>query len=317
MNAISGEPKRTLIDWLSAKKEVPVFQTFEPADFENFRNVPVVFHDPRLSALADLWTPAFVRSQVGNVIVNAYVSADGTFPGGKGPYDENKYRYFEMTLSECIDRMEGTSRKPLLSANEKCYLYQAPLKAFDELVKDIEFSRFIGPDCIGRHFWLSGPGNITPLHYDMSDNLLAQVMGRKKILLWNPMQYEMLSFIPIGKVHSRQSFLDPSKMEGSKLDEFCAAQVYMHELLPGQVLYIPYAWPHYVVTEEFSASVNTWWDPAEMSRLRDAIVECGKSCDFASMIKKHVLQTRPELLGLMNGLIADKSFEKLIDQAFG
>lgn len=66
------------------------------------------------------WTPTYLKSTVGSRRVGVYVSADGTFPGGIGPYDNNKYRNVEMTVSECIDRMNGLKLDPILTPGEKC-----------------------------------------------------------------------------------------------------------------------------------------------------------------------------------------------------
>lgn len=98
-----------------ARVEGPVATADSPTreEFAAREGKPVVItgninHSRALSR----WTPIYLRSTVGRRRVEVYVSADGTFPGGVGPYDNNKYRNAEMTISECIARMNGLKLTP-------------------------------------------------------------------------------------------------------------------------------------------------------------------------------------------------------------
>ncbi len=48
-------------------------------------------------------------------------------------------------------------------------------------------------------------GNITPVHYDEQENFFTQVTGGKRVLLFDPSQFECLYPYPVHHPHDRQS----------------------------------------------------------------------------------------------------------------
>jgi hypothetical protein len=200
------------------------------------------------------WTPTYLKSTIGSRRVNVYVSADGTFPGGMGPYDNNKYRNVEMTVSECIDRMNGLKLDHVLTLGEKCYLYQSPAEHFQDILGDLRDPPYL-PEQLGpgvgfiQNVWMSGAGNVTPIHYDLSENLLVQILGEKRVLLWDPTQYPLLYLNPIGTQHDRQSRIDVNRPDPVSFPRFVNAKALEHILRPGEMLYIPAFWMHCVYTQ--------------------------------------------------------------------
>jgi hypothetical protein len=312
MNIVKTE---NLVDWVKAKP-LPKVSALTPTVFEENGFRPFVFEDQNIKSITDSWDLDYYNSKIGHVNAQVYVSADGTFPGGKGPYDPEKYRIVQMELSECLSRMNGLRSDFFLTPSEKYYLYQAPGDLLDKLSASIDLSRHT-PSPVGeRNFWLSSPGNITPIHYDLNDNFLVQLSGVKQVLVWSPQCYEGLRFNPIGDTHDRQSRINPKDEELLNSSGVTTLPVYAHTLTPGQVLHIPFAWPHFVYSETFATSVNYWWDP---QFVKDVIIALQLSATPESVemaIEDLVFKSRPDLRAMITGIQRDGGFTALLHNAF-
>lgn len=202
-----------VLDWLSNTTPVPVLAAPQRSDIGAHGAKPFVTNDAAIARATAAWSPDLIRQHLGTMMVDVYVSANGTFPGGRGPYDPTRFLQQSMALNECLDRMAGVEAPRFFNDAERYYLYQAPAEPFDDLVKNINLSHYLSDEVISRNFWLSGAGNITPIHYDMVDNYLVQLMGRKRALLWSPSHYDQLEFNPLGTTHDRQCRIDATRPE--------------------------------------------------------------------------------------------------------
>ncbi|ROW02365.1 hypothetical protein VSDG_02593 [Cytospora chrysosperma] len=128
--------------------------------------------------------------------------------------------------------------------------------------------------------WLGPPGTITPLHTDPYHNVLAQVAGRKYARLYSPQQtcrmrargkeggVEMgnTSMLDVGVVEGWDA--GPAVVNGDGGDEeeeeggeeFRNVPFVDCILEPGEGLYIPIGWWHYVRGLSISFSVSLWWN---------------------------------------------------------
>ena len=123
------------------------------------------------------------------------------------------------------------------------------------------------PDLVGRwlrvrpHFWLSTPGHVTETHRDANHNLLAQVIGTKKLTLFSPVFTGALYSHRAGSRLGRYSRVDldcPDLYRFPEARELVSTEVTLHA---GETLFLPVYWWHRVETVEVSVSVNFWWAP--------------------------------------------------------
>jgi len=117
--------------------------------------------------------------------------------------------------------------------------------------------------------WIGPGGTITPLHTDPHHNLLCQVVGRKYIRLYPPSASSGMYPHQDGLLTNTSQIIDiensggegdnNNNKEEERYPEFRKQQWMECVLKPGDVLYIPPLWWHYVKSLETSISVSWWW----------------------------------------------------------
>jgi len=127
--------------------------------------------------------------------------------------------------------------------------------------------------------WVGTKGANTPCHQDSyGTNLVAQLIGRKTWTLFPPSDSHLLqpSRLPYeeSSVYSLVNFENLEKNSESTLHNLSLSKAYIVTLQPGEVLFVPRHWWHFVYNEEFSISVNTWLPhPLDSkARLEEALV---------------------------------------------
>lgn len=109
-------------------------------------------------------------------------------------------------------------------------------------------------------------GNRTRIaaHWDLPQNLVCVVHGRRQFTLFAPEQVANLYVGPLDFTLAGQpcSMVDFAAPDFDKFPRFAAAleAAQLAELEPGDALYIPSLWWHHVRAEdEFGAMMNYWW----------------------------------------------------------
>lgn len=106
--------------------------------------------------------------------------------------------------------------------------------------------------------WFGPAGTVTPLHHDPHYNLLAQVVGTKYVRLYHPKDSASLYPYQTGLTqNSSQVEVDDPDLETHP--EFANLPATECILQPGQMLFIPPGWWHYVKALSVSFSVSFWW----------------------------------------------------------
>lgn len=125
---------------------------------------------------------------------------------------------------------------------------------FAPLLNDIGFDDryFDGVDTHGRvFFWLGPKGSITPMHRDLGNVYLAQIMGRKSIKLIPSTQMHRV-YNSVG-YHSDVDFENYSQQDYPLLRDAHIAEVVIN---PGEMLFIPLGWWHHVKALDVSVSIT-------------------------------------------------------------
>ncbi len=148
-------------------------------------------------------------------------------------------------------------------------VYMAQNDLPQPLYKDIDIPTFCQDERYrvgnGRLYsvmlWLGPRACVSPLHFDPLDNILMQFVGRKVVWLFDPNVRSMWHYAGHEGQQSNTSPVNPEEIDNSRYPLFIqnGPPSVRTVLQPGDMLYIPSKWWHFVRSVDTSASVNVWW----------------------------------------------------------
>ena len=213
---------------------------------------------------SSLWSFSYLGERIGDRRVKVAIARGRTFHyGSKGP---QQTRTREMAFRDAVRRIASQDR----DSPEHLYIMEQQHEGsprwlpevYPELAADYAL-----PPSVNRakllqiNLWLGAAGNVTPLHFDMANNFLAQINGRKRITFFDPAQTDRL--YPAGSRSSsaNTSQVDILRPDFEKHPRFKEATPLECVLSPGELLYIPPFWWHQVESVDAAVSINFWWQP--------------------------------------------------------
>jgi hypothetical protein len=193
-----------------------------------------------------LWTPDYLKAKVG--------SAPIEFQGGRAgnpqfEIEMEKHRR-EVGFTEFIDLIrEGRGNDAYITANNSARNRTALAPLADDIGR---LDKFLAGADEGM-LWIGPAGTMTPLHHDLTNNFLVQLVGRKRVKL-----------VPAGDVgklyNDRHVFSQVIDLEEPdilvRFPGLAGAHVYDVLLEPGEILFLPLAWWHQVKALDFSVSAT-------------------------------------------------------------
>ncbi len=127
-------------------------------------------------------------------------------------------------------------------------------QALESLWPDLEPLPAMLDDATGTHrmfFWIGPRGTVTPLHHDLTNNLMAQVVGRKLVKLIAP---DCLPYV-YNHYHC-YSQVDPENVDAGKFPLFSRVKVHDVVIGPGDLLFLPVGWWHHVRSLDPSITIT-------------------------------------------------------------
>ncbi len=106
-------------------------------------------------------------------------------------------------------------------------------------------------------FWFGPAGTLTPLHHDLTNNFMSQIIGRKRVRLVAPCE--------LAKIYNfRHCFtdLDARNVDLTRFPAMPDVKIHDITLAPGEILFLPVGWWHHVEALDISvtlASTNFLW----------------------------------------------------------
>lgn len=249
---------------LQEKVDVPVFIGVDRDVF--LRDVypkrrPAVLRGVCLGPCLEKWTTQYLREKGGDMEVKVHVS---TVP--KMDFLHKNFVYKTLPFNEFVRRAaEKKHFDFFLCEDENYYLRSlgedvrkepADLKKqFPILAEDFKIPEFLDPDqFFSSVFRISSCGLQLWTHYDVMDNLLAQVTGTKRVVLYTP--EDALHLYMSG---DKSEVLDIDYPNLETFPEFVKAKRFECVLQPGDLLFIPALWFHNTLALEFGVGVNVFW----------------------------------------------------------
>ena len=109
-----------------------------------------------------------------------------------------------------------------------------------------------------RNTWLGPAGTTTPLHCDPYFNLFCQVWGSKYVRMYDQKYAQQL--YPFSNPFLRNtSRVCVEKIDSLEFPGFSEVPYLEHYLQPGEMLFIPKKYWHFVQARQMSWSVSYWW----------------------------------------------------------
>lgn len=200
------------------------------------------------------WQPAYLKEKLAGRTVQLFGSKDGIhFDKKVTPFV--KATQYTLPVEAFVDRTFGLAESDMVY-----YLRQQAISNFSELTGDIDAPKFANRRISETCLWIGGTGNITNTHYDMNDNFLVQVSGRKRLMLFSSEQFdELYPMAATTPNTSNYASVDIANPDLAAYPAFAKAQPFEAFLEPGDMLFIPVFWWHWVQTLEAGCSVNFWW----------------------------------------------------------
>lgn len=135
--------------------------------------------------------------------------------------------------------------------------------------------------------WAGHGGGVTPTHFDMRANFLCQVRGRKQLLLLPPSESFKLYPFPSGHPMDNFAMADLGAPDTARFPALVSARGLETTLEPGEVLWLPRCWWHFVHQLEprvQNLSINFWTGPhhrEEWTRLvKQELPPTAPSCEL-------------------------------------
>ncbi|CAN8069403.1 unnamed protein product [Agarophyton chilense] len=162
------------------------------------------------------------------------------------------------SLAEVIDMM---TRKAHTEIRENIYMAQHPvLNYIPDLRNDVRTPQYL--NVVGKteadlvNLWMGSSGTGTKLHFDSADNILVQLVGHKEIVLIDPDQSHLLYQT---NPNDNISPVDITKPDLVRFPRFAEAHGTTLRLEPGDGVYIPAQYWHWVRAISSSISINYWF----------------------------------------------------------
>ncbi|XP_011218808.1 tRNA wybutosine-synthesizing protein 5 isoform X2 [Ailuropoda melanoleuca] len=207
---------------------------------------PLVLEGIDLGACTSKWTVDYLSQVGGRKEVKIHVAAVAQMD-----FISKNFVYRTLPFDKLVQRAAEEKHEEFFISEDVADIR----KQFPLLEGDIKFPKFFREEqFFSSVFRISSPGLQLWTHYDVMDNFLIQVTGKKRVVLFSPRdaQYLYLS-------GTKSEVLDIDNPDLAKYPLFSKARRYECSLKAGDVLFIPALWFHNVISEEFGVGVNLFW----------------------------------------------------------
>jgi len=182
--------------------------------------------------------------------------------------DPNEMPLLEMEPEEIIHRIETASAWMVLKRVEVDAEYRVVLdEALDAVARHRGHAdrNAAGFSDIRGFLFVSSPRSTTPFHIDGEDNVFVQIHGEKLFTVYDNRDGKIASPEAVERCITRHRNL-------TYHDGF-DVRAEPHKLLPGDGLFVPYLWPHWVGTaDSYSVSLAITWKTRAVMRHNDLLL---------------------------------------------
>ena len=196
------------------------------------------------------WTPSYLSASIGSNVIE--------YQGERSKSDcfemDKEVHRRAMPFNQFIDLIGST-------AGNDSYMtaYNSPSNAsvLSALYGDLGFlDKFLSRDVSEPYgmMWIGPAGTVTSLHHDLTNNFIAQIVGRKRL--------KLVPAADVGKLYNHKHvFSEITDLEDLPLDNarfplLENIRIYDVTLSPGEIIFVPLAWWHQVKSLDFSVTIT-------------------------------------------------------------
>jgi len=195
-----------------------------------------------------LWSPDYFARRFGNCSVEIVTGRN------RDPHYESNFLSHRSTLrmKDYVQMVNEASETNDFYLSARNFFFQR--KRFKSLLHDMRCPKgFLNPRTFRKapHLFFGPKGTVTPLHHDALNILRPEICGRKLFKLIPPFDMD--------KVYVERvcfSGVDLGKLDYSKFPLMRSASILEVVVEPGEFLFIPVGWWHWVKALDISISVS-------------------------------------------------------------
>jgi tRNA wybutosine-synthesizing protein 5 len=249
------------VKMIGIKSEVPIEINPSPEKIEEIvaNRKPVLIRGLKIGQCTEKWTAEYLTTKCIESKVSVRISKQPILD-----FINKNYEFITVTFPEFMDKVFTEQNE---NSNDRYYfrsIGENPRKdvsdiwrSFPDLATDFDIPEqfsFIKEKIFSSVFRISSKDIRMWTHYDVMDNILCQVVGSKKVVLWEPKEVKHLYV-----TGSTSKVLDIDNPDLDKFPKFAKANSMECVLEPGDILYIPSCWWHNVITLSPSISINVFY----------------------------------------------------------
>lgn len=258
---------------------------------------PFLLRNYDIGSCTHKWSVEYLQEAIADKSVRIHIS-----PVQDMNFIKKNFKYGSLPFNEFINRASKQSNTEFFIAeDEKYYLRSLGnderkdvsdiKKQYPEISDDIRFPPLFAEDkFFSSVFRISSANMRLWTHYDVMDNMLIQVVGVKKVVLFPPSDFDYMYMNG-----DKSEVVDVDSPDLERYPLFANATKFECQLLPGDILFIPALWLHNVATETYSISVNVFWHELEKSLYNkndiygnNDLMPAAKCMDIAKRIQKEL-----------------------------
>lgn len=223
---------------------------------------PLVIRNCVLGACKNRWTVNYLSEKLDSTSVKIHAGSDNKFN-----FLSKNFVYKTVSMAEFLREASSKNDCPNNSANIKYYYLRSIgtdrrgrdvaniADHFPEIAADLVLPDFIDEaDFFSSVLRISSKDVQIWTHYDVMDNILIQVSGEKRVVLFSPSDAHLMYLDG-----DKSRVIDIDSPDLNTFPDFVKAKRFECTLYPGDILYIPSLWFHNTKALSFSIGVNMFW----------------------------------------------------------